>query len=195
MASNKVIIISVIILAVLILIVGFSFFGNKTKIQANDSSDNLPPGGQASTTSEIWMNFPLSNVRTGETFKISDFRDKPVLLESFAVWCPTCTKQQNEIKKLHDELGDSIVSISLDTDPNEDESRILQHIQSNGFDWYYAVSPSDLTLALIDEFGVSIINAPSAPVVLICEDGSFRKLGSGVKKVQELKEAIASCGG
>lgn len=141
--------------------------------------------------SASWINTELKDVKTGETFKISDFRGKPVLLESFAVWCPVCTKQQKEIKKLHDEVRDSIVSISLDTDPNEDESKILSHVNENGFDWYYAVSPIEMTQSLIDEFGNSIINAPSAPMILICEDGSYRKLGGlGVRDPSILKEEI-----
>jgi len=139
-----------------------------------------------------WINSELKDVRTGETFKISDFEGKPVLLESFAVWCPTCTKQQKEVKKLHEELGDSIVSVSLDTDPNEDESKILAHINENGFEWYYAVSPIEMTQALMSDFGNSIINAPSAPMVLVCKDGSYRKLGgTGARGVDRLKEEIA----
>ncbi|MBI2043731.1 redoxin family protein [Candidatus Pacearchaeota archaeon] len=139
-------------------------------------SINLKQSESLTTKDELssmhWINAELKDVRTGENFKISDFNGKKVLLESFAVWCPTCTKQQIEIKKLHSEVGDSIVSISLDMDPNEDESKILKHIEENGFEWYYAVSPIEMTQLLIDEFGNSIINAPSAPMVLICENGN-----------------------
>ena len=78
-------------------------------------------------------------------------------------------------------------------DPNEDEARVLKHIQDNGFNWYYAVSPVDMTQSLIEQFGVGIINAPSAPMVLICGDGTARKLRSGVKSPDELKQAVASC--
>ncbi len=141
-----------------------------------------------------WWNAELKNVNNGEIFSISDFEGKPILVESFAIWCPVCTKQQREIKKLDAELGDSVVSISLDTDPNEDEDRLLEHTTQNGFDWYYAVSPSDMTRALINDFGVEIVNAPSVPVVLICEDGSARKLDSGLKNVAELKAELATCG-
>ena len=136
-----------------------------------------------------WIDFELRDVKTGQTFKVSDF-DRPVLLESFAVWCPTCTRQQREIRELHDEVGDSIISISLDTDPNEDEERVRQHIESNGFDWYYAIAPVEFTQSLIDQFGVSIVNAPSAPVVLICDDQKVRKLGSGVKSASQLKQEV-----
>ena len=138
-----------------------------------------------------WKEVSIKDVNSGETFKVSDFKGKPILLESFAVWCPTCTKQQREIKKLHEEVGDSVVSITLDTDPNEDEQKVIEHAQANGFDWRYAVSPPTLTQSLIDEFGVGVVNAPSAPVILICEDQSTRYLDRGVKSKEDLKSAIA----
>jgi len=138
-----------------------------------------------------WINMELKDVTTGETFKISDFKEKPVLLESFAVWCPTCTQQQNVIKRLHEEIGDSVVSISVDTDPNEDEDRVRKHINDNGFNWIYVVSPIPFTQSLIDQFGIGVVNAPSAPMVLICEGGQrARRLGSGVKSVETLKLEI-----
>ena len=139
---------------------------------------------------EEWANVELEDVRTGESFKISDFEGKPILLESFAVWCPTCTSQQREIKKLHDEIGNDIVSISLDTDPNEDTSKVLEHLDRNGFDWYYAVVSADTTRALIDDFGQGFVNAPQAPVVLINTNGQARKLDNGLKRVEELKSEI-----
>ncbi len=139
---------------------------------------------------EDWRDVPLVDVATGENFKISDFKGKPILLESFAVWCPTCKKQQDKIKELHEELGDDVISISLDTDPNEDEDKVLEHINRNGFNWLFAVSPIELTRGLIDEFGFSVVNALGAPVVLVCEDQSARMMESGVKSVDELKEEI-----
>ena len=138
-----------------------------------------------------WKNIELKDINTGNTFKISDFNN-PILVESFAVWCPTCRKQQDELKKLHEELPE-VVSISLDTDPNEDEVKVLEHAIKHGFDWLYAVSPVDLTKLLIDEFGFTVVNAPSAPVVLVCGDGEARLLPRGVKDVDELKEEIERC--
>ena len=88
-----------------------------------------------------WKNVELTNILSQEKFKISDFTGTPILLESFAVWCPTCTRQQKEIKKLHEEIGNEVISISLDTDPNEDTSQVLTHTQENNFDWIYSISP------------------------------------------------------
>ena len=168
-----------------IVLIGIIFLSGNLRQQENLTNEN----NNQETMS--WINNELKDIRTGETFKISDFEGKPVLLESFAVWCPTCTKQQKELKKLHEEVGDSVVSISLDTDPNEDETKIFAHVNENGFGWYYAVSPIEMTQSLIKDFGNGIINAPSAPMILICEDGSYRKLGgSGSRSVEELKEEL-----
>jgi thiol-disulfide isomerase/thioredoxin len=141
----------------------------------------------------IWMTTSLKDVNSGEIYTISDFEGKPVLLESFAVWCPTCTRQQKITKEYHEEVGESVISIALDTDPNEDEDRVKEHTQSNGFDWRYSVAPTHVTTALIDDFGTGIVSAPSVPMVLICPDQRFRKLGSGIKDVDELKKEVASC--
>lgn len=123
----------------------------------------------------------LTDVSIGKSFRISDFQGKPVLLESFAVWCPTCLQQQKQIKELQSSEGDAIIHISLDTDSNEDEEIVRSHITRNDPDWYFAVAPPEMIRALIDEFGLGFVNAPAAPVVLICANQSARFPGRGVK--------------
>jgi len=153
-------------------------------------------GAEASieiTEPALWMTTTYTDVNTGQTFTLDQFKGTPVLAESFAVWCPTCTRQQRNTKALHEELGDSFISVSLDTDPNEDAQLIKDHTEANRFDWRYAISPKEATLSLIDEFGIGVVNAPAAPVILICPDQSRRLLGRGLKSVDELKEAIGSC--
>lgn len=149
-----------------------------------------PEVSQTGTAKPTWMDIELKDAATGNTFKISDFKGKPVLLESFAVWCPTCLEQQKKIKELKSKEGGAIVYVTLDTDPNEDEARVLEHLKKYGFDWYFAVSPIELTNALRDEFGLGIVNAPGSPVVLICEDQSARFLRSGVKSADELLSEV-----
>lgn len=138
-----------------------------------------------------WLDIQLKDVNSGESFTLSDFKGTPVLLESFAVWCPLCTKQQRETKKLHEDVGDSIISIALDTDPNEDEAAVKSHAKNNGFDWRYVISPRELTQALVDEFGSGVVSAPSVPVILVCADQSSRLLKRGVKSAEVLKQEVA----
>jgi len=139
-----------------------------------------------------WMNIELTDVATGQKFKISDFKGKFVLLESFAVWCPACLEQQKEMKKIIEATSEYVVLISLDTDPNEDEAKIKIHTEWNDLNWFFAVSPEELTRALIDEFGLWVISAPSTPIVLICRDQSqsTRFLESGLKSADTLLSEI-----
>jgi len=148
--------------------------------QADEEPEVIEQAPEPSDLPE-WMNVELKNIADGKTFKVSDFIGKPIFLESFAVWCPLCTEQQRKDEVLHKQEGDRIVFISLDTDPNEDEQFVKDHIQRNGFTTLYAISPVDLTRDLIDVFGIGIVNAPSVPMILICEDGKFKKLKNGQK--------------
>jgi len=179
-----------------IILIGIFFFNKgfiKTTPETPENSESIQGSGTTEIINTEWMNTLLTDINTGNDFRIIDFSDKPILLESFAVWCPTCTVQQTKIKELHEEIGDSFISISLDTDPNEDADKVKAHTERNGFNWIYVISPPDLTRALIDEFGIGFVNAPSAPVALICPDGTSKKLRTGVKSSTELRTEIESC--
>jgi peroxiredoxin len=144
------------------------------------------------TTVEVdthWKDWELTDLNTDKIFTINDYEGTPVLVESFAVWCPTCTKQQKNIKEFHEKYGELAVSISLDTDENENEAKIKDHTNKNEFDWIYAISPNEVTQQLIEEYGLTIVSAPSVPIILICEDGSTR-LMKGLKTADELKQEV-----
>jgi hypothetical protein len=83
-----------------------------------------------------------------------------------------------------------IVHISLDTDPNEDSLIVKKHIEENNLNWLFAISPIELTRSLITELGISFVNAPSAPVALLCPDNKYRMLKNGVKTSDQLKVEI-----
>jgi len=137
-----------------------------------------------------WMDFELNDAITEDAFTIRELIGKPILLESFAVWCSICLRQQKEMALLVEREGERIVHISLDTDPNEDLAEVREHALAHGFDWRYAVAPIKMTQQLIEAFGLTVVNAPRAPVVLIEPDGSSRLLPSGVKSADRLLEEI-----
>jgi len=155
--------------------------------------------GQAAAAEEApmlpaWADVELVDAVSGETFRISDFAGQPILVESFAVWCSICLRQQKEMAKLVESEGEAIIHVSLDTDPNEDLIAVRQHAERHEFSWLFAVAPVELTQSLIEEFGLTVVNAPRAPVILIGEDGSARLLPNGVKTSDELLEEIEGVG-
>ncbi|MCF7872048.1 redoxin family protein [Candidatus Woesearchaeota archaeon] len=141
-----------------------------------------------------WLDYELKDINSNETFKISDFKGKKVMMETFSVWCVNCKQQQNEIKKFNEqclnECGEDVVFISINADPNEDEKIVKKHIEENEYSWRYVIAPSDFMNQLMNEFGFVILNAPQAPIVRICEDQSYTLIPTGVKTVEDLKEVI-----
>ena len=45
-----------------------------------------PVPDEPAESSIAWLDSELVDVQTGETFRISDFRGRPVLVKAFAVW-------------------------------------------------------------------------------------------------------------
>jgi len=192
------------ILLILIILCSLVFFGCKgqetntpkemtseeIEEKATQSQEQLEEDMEGSSESLDWKSEDLVDASTGETFQIKDFTGTPVLIESFAVWCPTCLKQQKKMKELLETEGDMIIHISLDTDPNEDADLVKLHAEKNDLNWRFVVSPKEVTKKLIEEFGFGVVNAPSAPVILVCEDQTTRLLEKGVKSAEELKEEV-----
>jgi len=54
---------------------------------AEQPAAEAPPAEQpAQPASREWLDAELTDASTGRTFKISDFKGRPVLLHAFAVW-------------------------------------------------------------------------------------------------------------
>lgn len=137
-----------------------------------------------------WLNYDLTDVNTGKSFQISNYKDKNiVLLETFAVWCVNCKQQQDQIKEFH-KTNPDIISISVNADPNDSEETVKEYTSKHGYDWKYVVAPQSFMNLLLDEFGIVIANAPAAPIVLICEDQSYALLPRGIKTAKELSEDV-----
>ena len=139
-----------------------------------------------------WFGATLTDARTGQTFSVNDFKGKVVLVETMAMWCSNCLKQQNQVKALHDALGerDDFVSIGLDIDPNENADALKGYVEKQGFDWYYAVSPVDVSREIASLYGDQFLNPPSTPIVVIDRKGEAHLLTFGIKSADELMQVI-----
>jgi thiol:disulfide interchange protein len=179
------------IIITLIVAIGFLFFNQKiintgtAPVQQNQQQNSIQ--------SSLWQTAELEDVKTQEIFTIKMLNDKPILLESFAVWCPKCKQQQDILKDFQAGIGDAAVIVSLDTDPNEDENKVIEHVNRYSYSWVFAVSPEAVTQSLIKDFGTQIISAPSTPVILLCPEKQPRLLKTGIKTASELKQEIENC--
>ncbi len=139
-----------------------------------------------------WYAAELTDVNTGEVFTIQDNLGKVYLVETLAVWCSNCLRQQQEVKRFHDLLGerDDFESLGVNIDPNEDTVLLTGYIQKNGFDWKYVVANNEIIDEISALYGPQFLNPPSTPMLIIDRQGNPHPLGFGIKSAEELLDAV-----
>jgi thiol-disulfide isomerase/thioredoxin len=133
-----------------------------------------------------WQRVELTDVRTGETFTLSDFDDQVIIMEAMAVWCPLCDQQQIQIKSALSELGDGVIGVSLDVDPSETADIVVRHADDLDLPWRFVVAGRELSAMLQREFGPQVLTPPSTPVLIIAPNGITTLTPFGIKGWDEL---------
>ncbi len=164
--------------------------GDETPASAPETTEPSVSGADPTPVGNTdWRAIELETVRGGETFTVDEF-EKPVVLETFAVWCPKCTRQQRKLRG----VDDAAVKVSLNTDPNEAAEQVRSHANDNDFDWRYAVAPAEMTQSLVDAFGTTVTNAPSTPVIVACPGGGASFFaGSGQTDAPTIEATARNC--
>ncbi len=153
-----------------------------------DSSDMT----DTSMDTPAWFDVPLTNVNTGETFTINELKGNVVLVETLAMWCSNCLKQQKEVAELHTLLGeqDGFISLGLDIDPNEQADDLKAYTAKNNFTWDYAIAPAEVTRELSNLYSAQFINPPSTPMLIVDQNGQVHPLPFGIKPAEKLLEEL-----
>jgi thiol-disulfide isomerase/thioredoxin len=139
-----------------------------------------------------WFGMQMTDVITGQDFTINDFAGKVVLVETMATWCPTCSRQGDEVKKLLESLDSAsdLVTVSLDVDLHEDASTLKEFATSGGYTWRFAVAPLLVQRALGNLYNANYLNPPLAPMLFIDRQGSVHDLPYGLKSAEALRKTL-----
>ena len=158
----------------------------------NSTTATFTPLPKPATAVRNWFGIELTDVQTGETFTMNDYAGKVVLVETMAMWCPNCIVQANEVRKLHELLGNTeeLVSVSLDVDVNEDAASLKEYTEEVGFDWHYAIAPREIARALGNLYSAQYLNPPLSPMLVIDRNGDVHQLEYGQKSAASLEEFL-----
>lgn len=133
-----------------------------------------PPASEAppaATFDQPWATASLTDVSTGQTFRIADLAaTQVVIVEPMAIWCSNCRAQQR-ITDAALEGVDGVAYVVLTVDPSEDAAALARYREDNGFTGIYAVAGTDASRALADEFGDLVLNPPGTPMIVTSPDG------------------------
>jgi thiol-disulfide isomerase/thioredoxin len=141
-------------------------------------------------TDDPLLVYELVDVRTGEAFTLGTLAaEKPVLVETMAIWCTTCRAQQREVVAAHEHAD--FHSVGVDVDPNERAEDLAEYAERERFDWRFAMADSELVRLLTERYGFAVTNPPSTPTFVATSEG-IRALEFGrVRSADELVAELA----
>lgn len=119
----------------------------------------------------------------GNTVTLSQFADKPLVVNSWAAWCPFCREELKDFSAAQKEFGDSVVIIAID------RAEGLQTAKSYSDDLGVT---QDLVLLLDpnDSFYRTIGGFSMPETIFINREGNIVDHKRGPMKLPEIKERI-----
>jgi hypothetical protein len=158
----------------------------------SDAASDAPPASSTPLSSDPLHALVLTDVRTGEEISIGALAsDKPLLLETMAIWCSNCRAQQSNVVAAHNQAD--FHSISLDVDPGEKPGDLAAYSEQQGFDWHFAMASAELLGQLRERFGTAVAVPPGMPKILFRTDGSIEMIGLGeLYTAQQIADAVGA---
>jgi len=126
--------------------------------------------------------FTLTDMN-GQTFELSDYQDKIVVLDFMATWCKPCRIQMNELIEVWQKYGDQIVIISVAIDPMETDEELNSFFEEyEEATWIHAKDAPELTQYH------EVVAIPT--LVIIDQNGNIVFRHAGVTSASELINEI-----
>ncbi len=102
-----------IIIAVIVVVIGWLAVSRTGQSPSTSSTGDTTTPTKQEAQLEKAPNFSLQDYN-GKTVNLSDFAGKPVVINSWAVWCPFCRKELVDFAVAQKEFGDKVVIIAID---------------------------------------------------------------------------------
>lgn len=103
-------------IAILVAVGGFFIFNTDEREVMN------PDSGAQTKPADAAPKFSLQDY-SGKTVSISDFAGKPLLVNSWAAWCPFCRKELVDFAAVQKEFGDKIAIVAVDRAESRDVAK------------------------------------------------------------------------
>lgn len=137
-----------------------------------------------------WRTLPITDV-DGESFTLAELEGRPVFVENFATWCPTCRAQLGSTQEAAAAVGDDAAFVVLSVETELSADTVADYARDNGFtSMRFAVMSPELLAAFAEAFGTSAVNPPSTPHVVIAADGTAGEMETGSISAADIEEAV-----
>jgi peroxiredoxin len=121
----------------------------------------------------------------GEPIALQDLLGKPVVIEFFATWCPSCRENAKHLVQVHEEFGDRVNIVSIDVDPWESPESLRSFVEENDVRWPVAVDEQG---DVSNDYGVGTLSTE----VVVDARGVIRHVETGVADHERVVSLLAS---
>src|SRR3989338_1953615 len=146
------------------------------------SSRNTPEESKRQTQSEKATDFALQDY-DGKTMRFTDFAGRPLVINSWAAWCPFCRKELGDFAATQKEFGDDMVIIAIDrAESRETAKKYTDELGvTNGL--IFLLDPSD-------SFYQSIGGFSMPETIFVDKNGNIVERKRGPMKINEIRQKI-----
>lgn len=127
-------------------------------------------------------NFSLQDY-SGKTVGLLDFKGKPLVVNSWAVWCPFCVKELEDFVMAQKEFGDKVIIIAIDrAEPISTAKKFTDDLGVSE-DLIFLLDPAD-------SFYQSIGGFSMPETIFVNKDGDIAHHKRGPMSLEEIRERI-----
>lgn len=146
--------------------------------ESNRQTQSLPrqPAGERAP------DFALQNY-DGKTVRLADFAGKPLVINSWAAWCPFCRKELVDFVAAQKEFGDRAIIIAIDRAESRDIAKKYTDELGVTGDMVFLLDPSDGFYRSIGGFSMP-------ETIFVDAEGSIVFHKRGPMDLKEMRERI-----
>lgn len=119
----------------------------------------------------------------GKTIRLADFSGKPLVVNSWAVWCPFCVKELADFATVQKEFSDRVVIIAIDRAESRDVAKEFTDGLGISNDLVFLLDPDD-------SFYQSIGGFSMPETIFVKADGTTHFHKRGPMPVEEIRQRI-----
>jgi thiol-disulfide isomerase/thioredoxin len=159
-----------IIISIVILVAVGWLLISKTGQHQNMNSSNRAP------------DFHLQDY-SGKTVNLSDFAGKPLVVNSWAAWCPFCREELKDFSAVQKELGDTVVIIAIDRAESLQTAKSYSDALGVTQDLVFLLDPGDSFYKTIGGFSMP-------ETIFVNKEGNIVDHKRGPMKQDEIRQRI-----
>lgn len=153
---------------------------SKTGQRENLYSSNNPAQTGPSAQADKAPDFQLQDY-SGKTVKLADFEGKPLIVNSWAAWCPFCRKELVDFAAAQKEFGDKVIIIAIDRAESLGTAKKYSDQLGVADNLIFLLDPSD-------SFYQSIAGFSMPETIFVDRNGSIIDRKRGPMDLNEIRE-------